>query len=367
MDEETSQHTEEQHAATVKSRRLSYDVRTRNLMPVKYVNFRAFPFHSFTFQTLLKNLGVDKLTSDIGDYYPDMIRDFFTTVTFGTNDFGDLVFTAKVKNVEICMDLKQLGTCLQIPSEGEKIRHETEPDTDAWSNYNSLEYFVSISRGTRASLMSRQKSEPSRVVILVNLLSVSDRMLHYVLAYVLVPKHSYHAQVSELELIRALKMNMKINWAYVIYHHMKHQLSLIGGLPYGRVISRILEFHDVQLQREPNTPMAARNCEINEITATKNTDIIIEPNGVFRYKDTVASSAPPPTPEGDITNYMLYNKMCSIETTMNHNHSVTQHGIKSLRKLFLSMNRQHVPSEKGDKESEEEGEEDDGVDMSDSD
>lgn len=48
MDEEASQHTEEQHAATVKSRRLSYVVRTRTLMPVKYVNFQAFPSHSFT-------------------------------------------------------------------------------------------------------------------------------------------------------------------------------------------------------------------------------------------------------------------------------------------------------------------------------
>lgn len=148
---------------------------------------------------------------------------------------------------------------------------------------------------------------------------------------------------------------------------MKHQLSLNDGLPYGRVVSRILEFHDVLLQREPNTPMTARNYEINEVTATKNTNIIIGPNGVFRYKDTVASSAPPPTQEDDITNSMLYKKMCSIETTMNHNHNVTQREIKSLRKLFLSMNRQHVPSEEGYEESEEEGEEDDGVDMLESD
>lgn len=112
MDEEASQHIEEQHAGTVKSRRLSYVVRTRTLMPVKYVNFQAFPSHSFTFQTLLRNSGVDKLVYDIGDYYPDMIRDFFTSIKFGTEDFGDLVFIAKVKNVEICMDLNQLGTCL---------------------------------------------------------------------------------------------------------------------------------------------------------------------------------------------------------------------------------------------------------------
>lgn len=92
------------------------------------------------------------------------------------------------------------------------------------------------------------------------MLSVSDRMLHYVLAYVLVPKHANHSQVSELELqlIRAMKLNLKINWPYVIYQHMMHQLSLSGGLPYGRIVSRILEFYGVPLQREPKTSMSVR-------------------------------------------------------------------------------------------------------------
>lgn len=107
---------------------------------------------------MLRNSGVDKLVSDIGDYYPDMIREFYSSIKFGTNEFGDLAFIAKVKNVEISMDLTQLGQCLEIPSEGEAFRHGTEPDNDAWSNYNSLEYFVSISRGTQANLMSRQRT-----------------------------------------------------------------------------------------------------------------------------------------------------------------------------------------------------------------
>lgn len=200
LDAETSQHAEEKQAGNVKSRRLSYVVRTRTLMSVKYVNFQAFPSHSFNFETLLRNSGLDKLVLDIGDYYPDMIREFYTSIKFGKDAFGDLVFIAKVKNVEISMDLTQLGQCLEIPSEGEVLCHGTEPDNDAWSDYNSLEYFVSISRGTQANLMSRQRTKSSRVLKYANMLSVSDTMLHYVLAYMLVPKHSNHSQVSELEL-----------------------------------------------------------------------------------------------------------------------------------------------------------------------
>lgn len=61
--------------------------------------------------------------------------------------------------------------------------------------------------------------------------------------------------------------------------------------------------------------------------------------------------------------------MRSIEITMHHNHRVTQCGIKSLRKLFLSLNRQPNPSEEGVEESadEDEDEEDEGDDMSESD
>ena len=107
---------------------------------------------------MLRNSGVDKVVSDIGDYYPYLIREFYSSIKFGTNEFGDLAFIAKVKNVEISMDITQLGQCLEIPSEGEIFRHGTEPDNAAWNNYNSLEYFVSISRGTQANLMSRQRT-----------------------------------------------------------------------------------------------------------------------------------------------------------------------------------------------------------------
>lgn len=157
--------------------------------------------------------------------------------------------------------------------------------------------------------MSWQRSESSRVVKYANMLSVSDRMLHYVLAHVLVPEHSNHSQVNELELqlIRAMKLNLKINWSYVIYYHMMHQLSLSGGLPYGRFVSRILEFSGVPIQREPRTSMSVRNGEINEVTITKNTGIGIGLNGVYQYKDSVTPSAPPTNQEGDISNARLYD------------------------------------------------------------
>jgi hypothetical protein len=142
---------------------------------------------------------------------------------------------------------------------------------------------------------------------------------------------------------------------------------LSGGLPYGHFVSRILEFSGVLLQREAKTSMSVRNGEINEVTITKNTGISIGPNGVYRYKDSVTPSAPPTNQEGDISNAMLYDKMCSIETTMHHNHRVTQRGIKSLRKLFLSLNRQPNPSEEGVEENADEDEEDEGDDMSESD
>lgn len=130
---EESFHQEHQ-AGSVKYRRLSYAVRTQTLMSVKYVKFQDFPLHNFNFETLMRNSGVDKVVSDIGDYYPDLIREFYSSIQFGTDDFGDLAFWAKVKNVEISLDIPSLGQCLGIPSKGHIFRHRLEPDHAAWEN-----------------------------------------------------------------------------------------------------------------------------------------------------------------------------------------------------------------------------------------
>lgn len=49
-------------------------------MPVKHVNLIYIPEHNFSFPTQLKEQGVDKLVSEVGLYYPGLVKECFTTL-----------------------------------------------------------------------------------------------------------------------------------------------------------------------------------------------------------------------------------------------------------------------------------------------
>lgn len=102
-------------------------------------------------------------------------------------------------------------------------------------------------------------------------LSVSDRMLHYNIAYVLLPKHLNHSRINELELqvIYVVKNNIKVNWAFTILHHMGHLRNLSGGLPYAWMITTILNYVGMDLRKKSFEIMTTKECEINDKTALK--------------------------------------------------------------------------------------------------
>ncbi|KAI5425061.1 hypothetical protein KIW84_031020 [Lathyrus oleraceus] len=155
-------------------------------------------------------------------------------------------------------------------------------------------------------------------------------MLHYVICHVLLPKDSNLAQINDLEMqvLFAVKNKIRINWLPTMMYHLKQQLSLKTRLPYGRLISRILELTDMEIGREPFIAMTTTANEINNVTIMKNTGIVQSNDGSYKYDDG-SSSSNFPIPEGGITNEFLY-------TTMMSQHRETTRAIKSLRNLVLS-------------------------------
>lgn len=96
-------------------------------------------------------------------------------------------------------------------------------------------------------------------------------MLHYFIANIVLPKHSNHSQISDMDLqiIYAIKNRIKVNWADLIMFYMLHRKGLHSGLPYGRLITKILKFCDIELKREPKMEMTTRACEISVSVANK--------------------------------------------------------------------------------------------------
>lgn len=109
-------------------------------------------------------------------------------------------------------------------------------------------------------------------------------MLHYIIAYILMSKHSNHSNFFdvEMQLIYAISKRIKVNWAYIMMFHMQHQLGLSGGLPYARLITKILEYREVDLKKEPKKRMNPKECKINVGATLRNTGIIHNRVGIYK-------------------------------------------------------------------------------------
>src|SRR3954471_22253305 len=108
-----------------------------------------------------------------------------------------------------------------------------------------MDVFVDMCRPTQRDTVRQQLA--TKFNMFGSSLSVSDRMLHLIIAYVLFPKNSNHSRINEFELmvLVALTRSIDVNWSLSIMYHMQFMASLSGGLPYARAISHIVRAADV--------------------------------------------------------------------------------------------------------------------------
>lgn len=97
-------------------------------------------------------------------------------------------------------------------------------------DYEKLTFYYNISRISKEEIISNQ-SASTRIHLYSATLSVSDRMLCYLISYIFLPKHSNHLQLSDLDLqlTYAIKKKLKVNWVYLIMFNMLQQKSLQVG------------------------------------------------------------------------------------------------------------------------------------------
>ncbi|CAI8604907.1 unnamed protein product [Vicia faba] len=99
--------------------------------------------------------------------------------------------------------------------------------------------------------------------------------------------------------------------------HMNHLQKLSGGLPYARLITKILQHCDIDLKREPREDMDVKDCEINDKTALRYIGIVLDRDGKFQFQ---TAYRPLPIPVGGYSHEITYNKICSVESTMMRHH-----------------------------------------------
>lgn len=87
---------------------------------------------------------------------------------------------------------------------------------------------------------------------MVSWITLDDKMLHYFLCYLLVPRFSNNSPIMDIEirLIYVIKNNIQINWSYVILHHMEAHNENSVGLPYARFLIKVFKKCNVNITNE---------------------------------------------------------------------------------------------------------------------
>lgn len=134
----------------------------------------------------------------------------------------------------ISLTVQQLGKLLKVPYEGfeiEALQKANFPDYNKKTLYYSLSRFSEEELTKEIKLYARANVKHYWVV---GNLFIDERMLHYFLAYVLVPKSGNYAQITDVEvqLLYATLNKIQVNWVYVIMHHMSHHNENNASLPY---------------------------------------------------------------------------------------------------------------------------------------
>ncbi|KAF1889806.1 hypothetical protein Lal_00025135 [Lupinus albus] len=130
-------------------------------------------------------------------------------------------------------------------------------------------------------------------------LTLENRLIHYFLSYVILPKFSNHSQICdiELQLMYAIKFNININWTKMIMNQMWHVRGSQSPLPYAIFITKILEHFGVSLDGETKVALDLRESKV-DIEVVHKMRFVIDPVTRRTYKHrTDRQPAPTDKPE----------------------------------------------------------------------
>lgn len=152
------------------------------------------------------------MVSKHGFIFPELVRAFYTKMIY-----KDDIISSTVKGTYFEFDCELLGTILDITSEVlEFIMHKTLPI----QNYEKREIYFGIGRKYEHEIFQKRKKRtcgklPDRIFWSAGNLFMDDRLIHYFLNYIVVPRFSNHSTITdtEMQILFAMKHGIPDNWA----------------------------------------------------------------------------------------------------------------------------------------------------------
>ncbi|KAF1877060.1 hypothetical protein Lal_00033613 [Lupinus albus] len=164
----------------------------------------------------------------------------------------------------------------------------------------------------------------NRDILSVGYLKLEDRLLHYFLSNVILPKFSNHSQISdiELQLMYAKKYKIKINWAQMIMRQMWTIRGSQCPLLYAIFITNILKHFKVSTDGETKATHNLRESKI-DVEVVHKMGFSIDHHDRHTYKHrTDRPTAPTSQPEPTNPNPFEFHAQSSSSAAMPSNQMI---------------------------------------------
>ncbi|KAF1891459.1 hypothetical protein Lal_00039589 [Lupinus albus] len=187
---------------------------------------------------------------------------------FSKNIFMDAQSSLPNTGKDIVLDTKTFCSLYcDIPMQGSTMGFGLVCE---WDNYDRKGFYLSLCRISKEEIEQRKQqglgeTVKNTYIISAGYLKLEDRLLHYLLSYVILPKFSNHSQISdiELQLMYAMKYNIKINCTQMIMQQMCHVRGSQSPLPYAIFITKILEHFGESLDGETKVALNLRESKFD--------------------------------------------------------------------------------------------------------
>ncbi|KAF1881804.1 hypothetical protein Lal_00014555 [Lupinus albus] len=181
---------------------------------IRYVDLTWLAEQNFSFPHDMEAQGTVQFLELMGQVYPALVREFYANFRYKDGKYWSMIFGNLFElNDDIFMNVGGLSSSGYGIGDCSWVKENFDPTEGQLTKDGSL--------------------------------SVENRLLHYIIAYILVQRNTNHAQptVNDLRFMYAVKNNVMINWPEEILKIMNSvSLSQSKLLPYSIFISSIVDY-----------------------------------------------------------------------------------------------------------------------------
>ncbi|MED6201603.1 hypothetical protein PIB30_096660 [Stylosanthes scabra] len=232
----------------------------RKEIPPRYLNPKLLDSQNFNHLKEMLNIqGLMDFVQFRDKYYPELTSIAYATLGMESNtrDLKDFSMVFKLGRNIYKVHCSRLASIWNLPLDGCLFEGGKTPLEDwGYDKMRAMQMF---------NLTQNEKSK-----IPCQPMNDEYRTLLYLVTYILEPRISGHGNVADEDLVLmwAMVNEIKINWSYLILHHMLRLKGkdTSGGLGYLCLWSRIFNYLGIDVSNENVKHFNPRWSEINEVT-----------------------------------------------------------------------------------------------------